>query len=258
MAGVTLYASQNAKSAKTESLLEQAKTITAEQGQSVVHAGILNELLKQFPQSNNTPTRLQELTSMMDNIGKKKASKTLKYFITKGHPNHAKAKEYTEQVADMPADPQIYLKQMAEKIFNDPDIGGLNRNASFEYVDACEAYVLVNPSDPSASKTLFNAAEIAKTVGTFKKAIGLYDWIINNYPQDEKAPTAQFLKAFILEDNMKNIDAARENYEKFIQNYPEHHFADDAKFSLDNLGKTNEEIQAELEALQLKNQEAGK
>ena len=73
-----------------------------------------------------------------------------------------------------------------------------------------------------------------------------------------KTTTARMdaLKAFILEDNMKNIEAARTEYEKFIENHPDHHFVDDAKFSLNNLGKTNEEIQAELERLQQQNREA--
>ena len=62
-----------------------------------------------------------------------------------------------------------------------------------------------------------------------------------------------FLKAFILEDNLKNIDAAEQAYQSFIDKYPNHHFADDAQFSLNNLGKTDAEIQQELERLQKEN-----
>ncbi len=253
VAGVTLYAAEHPKSAKTEELLEKAKIFTAEQGQSVVYAGIVNELIKQFPNSDKTKMRLADLIDMMDKIGKTKAGNTLKYFYSNKYPADELTTVFQDATKQLPSDPKSYLKAMAEKIFENADVGGLNRSASFEYVDASEAYVLVNPTDKEAPKLLFNAAEIAKTVGTYRKALGLYDWIIDGYGDDEKAPTAQFLKAFILEDNLKNIDAARENYELFIKNYPDHHFADDAKFSLNNLGKTNEEIQAELEALQQKN-----
>lgn len=257
VAGATLYASQNPKSTKSEQLLEQAKIYASEQGQSVVYAGIVNELIKQYPSSEKTKMRLADLIDMMDKIGKGKAGNTLKYFYSNKYPEDELTSVFKNETKQLPSDPKAYLKAMAEKIFDNADVGGLNRTASFEYVDASEAYVLVNPEDKEAPKLLFNAAEIAKTVGTYRKALGLYDWIINSYSSDEKAPTAQFLKAFILEDNLKNIDAAKENYELFIKNYPNHHFADDAKFSLDNLGKTNEEIQAELEALQLKNKETG-
>ena len=256
VAAVTLYSAKNPKKQKTEELLEKASIYAEAQGQTVVQAGITNELIKQFPGSSKTDERLLSLIQTMDKIGKKDASKTLKYFYAKSNPNAEKSSSFQSEIEGLPEDPTVYLKKKAESIFENADAGGLNRRASIEYVDASEAFVLVNPNDKESPNLLFNAAEIAKTVGTYNKALSLYDWIINNYPTDKQAPTSQFLKAFILEDNLKNIDAARENYELFIENYPDHHFADDAKFSLDNLGKTNEEIQKELEALQAKN--AGK
>lgn len=252
-AAATLYSSKNQKETKTEEILEKAFTFVTEQKQIVVGAGIVNELIKQFPNSKKNNSRVVELVSAMEKIGKKDASRALKYFYVQANPNDPKSIDFQASVSGMPNDPKAFLKNKAKEIFNDTDQAGLNRNASFEYVDATEAYVMVNPNDPEAGDMLFKAAEIAKTVGTFKKSLHIYDWIINNYPKSKKAPTSQFLKAFILEDNLKNIPAAKENYELFIKNYPDHHFADDAQFSLDNLGKTNEEIQKELEALQKKN-----
>ena len=255
IAAVTLYNSLHPKTDITKAMLENAHSIALKENQTVVAAGINNELIKQFPKDPKTVDRLIDLANSMDKIGKKNASISLKYFLTKSFPQITAEKGII--IPDgLPENATLYLQQKAEKIFDNADVGGLNRNLSFDYVDACEAYVMVNPDDAEASRYLFNAAEISKTVGTFKKSLSLYDWVINNYPKSEQAPTAQFLKAFILEDNIKNIPAAKENYEKFIKNYPKHHFADDAQFSLDNLGKTNEEIQAELERLQKQN--AGK
>lgn len=253
IAAVTLYNSQHLKTETSKKLLIAAQKVATEQGQIVVSAGIINELIKQYPEDSKTKSRITELVTAMENAGKKEASQALQFFYSKKYPTEETSKNYVSNLGEQPNTTEEYIKMKAERIFMDPSDMGLNKNNSFEYVDAAEAFVMVNPTDTIAPSLLFNSAEIAKTLGTFKKSLSLYDWVINNYPNSKYAPTSQFLKAFILEDNLKNLDAARENYEKFIANYPDHHFADDAAFSLKNLGKSNQEIQEELEMLQQQN-----
>ena len=249
VAAVSLYNTMHAGEDGVKELLEDAYVVASKEGQDVVAAGISNEMIKNYPADPKNKERIYSLSNSMKKMGKQDAGLALSYFLSKKYPDFA-AEKGIVLPDNMPATPDEYIKIKAEKIFEDADVGGLNRSASFRYVDAAEAYVMVYPETEEASRYLFNAAEISKTIGTFKKSLSLYDWIINKYPNNEKAPTALFLKAFILEDNLNNIDAARETYEMFIKKYPDHHFADDAQFSLDNLGKTDEEIQAELERLQ--------
>lgn len=253
IAAVTLYSAQKPHTEETKKLLQEARKTADEQNQQVVSAGLLNELIKQFPDAAETNKNIVELISMMEQIGKNSAGQALKYFYTQRYPSGEKAAEYKASLGQMPATSKDFLQAKGEAIFENVNAMGLNRNAAIEYVDATEAYVMVNPAAEDAPENLFKAAEIAKTVGTFKKALSLYDWVVNSYPNSEQAPMALFLKAFVLEDNMKNIDAARSAYEQFIAAYPDHSFADDAQFSLNNLGKSNEEIQAELEKLQQQN-----
>lgn len=253
VAAVTLYNSTHPKTDESKAYLEDAKKIATDQKQAIVSAGITNELIKSFPNDPKTKEYLTSLATELESIGKKQAAFALKYFYMSKYPNDPASKEYKKELGELPSDPTTYLKTKAQSIFEDVDNVGLNRKAAFEYVDASEAYVLVNPKDQESPEYLFKAAEIAKTIGTFKKSLSLYDWIIANYPGDDKAPTAMFLKAFILEDNVNNIEAARIAYEEFIEKYPDHHFVDDAQFSLKNLGKSSEEIQAELEKLQQQN-----
>jgi len=52
---------------------------------------------------------------------------------------------------------------------------------------------------------------------------------------------------------LQNYDKATEIYEDFIAKYPESAFADDARISIDNMGKTPEELIQEFER---RNQEA--
>ena len=51
-----------------------------------------------------------------------------------------------------------------------------------------------------------------------------------------------FLKAYVLENNLNDIERARETYNAFLAKYPTHHLADDVNFLLENLGKSDDEI----------------
>jgi tetratricopeptide (TPR) repeat protein len=116
------------------------------------------------------------------------------------------------------------------------------RNEIVTYVDACEIYAMFHPDDQETSEILYKAAEYARILQSYPKALMLYDWIIEKYPQSDRAPQAFFLKAFTWDDNMKNYREAGELYRQFIEQYPDNEFADDAQFLLENLGKTDEEI----------------
>jgi TolA-binding protein len=77
--------------------------------------------------------------------------------------------------------------------------------------------------------------------------IALFDRIINEYPDYEKSPSALFLKAFVYEDQLQDLENAKHYYELFLEKYPESEFADDAEVSLQNLGKSPEELIREFE-----------
>ncbi len=51
-----------------------------------------------------------------------------------------------------------------------------------------------------------------------------------------------FLMAFAYENYLKDTEKAKQAYEAFLKKYPENQLARDAKFSLDNLGKSPEEV----------------
>jgi TolA-binding protein len=84
------------------------------------------------------------------------------------------------------------------------------------------------------------------------KAMSLYDWILDKYPNHEKSPTVMFIKGFILEQEFKQEDQARKLYEDFLKKYPNHEMASSAKFLLDNMGKSDEEILKGIEAKKAK------
>ncbi len=88
-----------------------------------------------------------------------------------------------------------------------------------------------------------------------QEAINLYQRIINDYPEFRKAPECLFLKGYIYENYLNELDQAKVIYTEFIIKYPNNDFADDAQISIDNLGKSPEELIKEFEE-KMKAQEA--
>ncbi len=102
---------------------------------------------------------------------------------------------------------------------------------------------------------LFQAGDMAMNLNMPKEAVVLFDRIMENYPDFDKAPQCLFLKGYIYENNLGNLNVAKKIYEEFLEKYPDDEFADDAEVSIKNLGKTPEELIKEFEEQQ-KAQEA--
>ncbi len=255
LAAVSLYSGAHRGENKTKELLMEASKIAKKEGQNLIAASMSNELIKQFPDDGDNKSRLIDLANTMQTAGKRDAAANLKYFLTKKYPEFS-AKNGIVLPGGMPENVDTLIKMRALEIFGEGSANGLDRNASFRYVDAVEAYAMVYNEKIETPKYLFHAAEVSRTLGTIKKSLSLYDWILAKYPDDENAPKAMFLKGFILENDLNNLDGAKEVYTSFIESYPSHEFASAAEFSLNNLGKTDAEMQAELERLQKEN--AGK
>ena len=96
--------------------------------------------------------------------------------------------------------------------------------------------------DSLAPNYLFKAGEILMNIKSSEQAIMCFGKIVKEYPKYGKVGDCVFLQAFIYETQLNNIDQAKGFYEKFLKDYPNHQLADDAKASIDNLGKSLEDI----------------
>lgn len=112
------------------------------------------------------------------------------------------------------------------------------------YIDYADKF----PKDSRCPEYLYKAAEVTGALNRYLHAIDIYERIINEYPESDKAPFALFLQAFNFENQSHDLKKAEELYKKFIEKYPNHEFVKDAKASIDNLGKTPEELIEEFEA----------
>ena len=208
--------------------------------------GFLNALVKEFPGDEETPDRVAELASHLNTVGKPNAAEMLKRCFIKAWPEHPVAGSYRNELDDPDMAIDSFVVNLGMSMFKTNN-QGIDESKARAYVDACEAFVLVFPKDPAAVDYLQKASEMARTLQDVEKAISLYDWIIESYPQHPKAPQALFLKAFTIDNNLHDYDNARKYYEEFLSRYPDDDFADDTRFLLQNLGKSDEEILKELQ-----------
>jgi TolA-binding protein len=106
------------------------------------------------------------------------------------------------------------------------------------YIDFTEKY----PDDTHTPEYLLKAAQRSSVLGKPNESITLFNKIIENYPNSSFSEEALFLKAYTYENNLNETDKAKQTYEDFIHKYPKSQLVEDAKLSLQNVGKSPEEI----------------
>ncbi len=110
-----------------------------------------------------------------------------------------------------------------------------------------EAFADNYPTDTNGANYLFKAADFYRYIHKPLRSIELYSKIYDRYPTVSKRPYALFLQGFIYENEVGNPHAAKNLYEKFLEAYPTHPIAKDVRTTLDNLGKTPEQLIQEFQ-----------
>lgn len=138
------------------------------------------------------------------------------------------------------------LMQRFETI-SDPNTGMLNPGPSKEFIELATKLADKYPADTLAALPLYRAAEVARALNNPQLAAAMYERVHDEYKAFSKAPESLFMAAFTYDENLNNLDKARETYEKFLAMYPDNVFAESTPMLLDNLGKSDEEILRQLE-----------
>ncbi|MEI8203395.1 MAG: tetratricopeptide repeat protein [Bacteroidota bacterium] len=138
------------------------------------------------------------------------------------------------------------IKQMEDALLKDST--GIDIKKAKDLTDAYLAYADEFPKDTLAPVFIFKAADISMNISKPEQAVNLFNRVLKDYPDFRRAPDCIFMKAFLYENVMKNLKKAEEFYKEFIKKYPNHELAKDAQISINNLGKTPEQLIAEFEA----------
>ncbi len=131
------------------------------------------------------------------------------------------------------------IKNLEKELFSAQT---LDKQKGFHMIDTYVNFSKQYPEDTASAVYLFKAAEISMNLQLGSQSIYYYDKILSNFPNFYKAPECLFLKAFIYENQMGNLDRAKEFYTLFLTEYPNHPLAKDAKASIKYLGKSPEEL----------------
>lgn len=223
-------------------MLDKAYKLTTDQNWEKEMIGITSTYLKEFPADPANEEKLMRLIHAMANRNQKVTVNALKVSFLEAYPESVYRDSIRSTLDSSIVDTESYLDALADRIGDEESPSGLDIINAREYVNATEAMALVLPSKIQTPNYLFFAAEVSRNIKTFDKTLYLYDWIIEKYPEYERAPSALFMKGFILENELHNLEKAREVYREFLEKYPAHDLADDVQFLYDNLGKSNEEI----------------
>jgi len=213
---------------------------------------ILYPLIRDYAEPEKTTGWMAELANNFYDTNKEAAANVITSSLLKTHSSDKAVSQLKSRSTLKDQDLNEYIVSLGEQIFENPDEMGLNRVASMNYIDACQAYALAQPTDKMSPEYLYKAAEVAKSIRSSSKALSLYDWILSKYPDHERAPTSLFIKGFILENELKNQNMAKTVYTEFLNKYPDHQLSDDVKFLVENLGKSDEEIAKIIESKQKK------
>jgi len=130
----------------------------------------------------------------------------------------------------------------------------LDKEKGLHMIDTYVNFSKQYPVDTTSAVFLFKAAEIAMNLQLGSQSIYYYDKILSNYPDFFKSAECLFLKAFIYENQMNNLEEAKKYYSQFIAEYPNHILVKDAKASIKFLGKSPEEL---VEMFQEMNKQSG-
>ena len=108
-------------------------------------------------------------------------------------------------------------------------------------------YINEFPQDVMIEEYLFKAGTLSLSLRKGGEALSNFTALINKFPQSAHLAEAYYYKAFVYEDIIYDIEAARIAYNDFIVRFPDHQFAPDAKLSIQYLGMSPEEIVATFE-----------
>lgn len=109
-------------------------------------------------------------------------------------------------------------------------------------VQMCQAILKEYPEGKNAPAALFMLAQTYNAKQDFHAAVDSYSAFVKKYPDLNSTPLAMFFIGFIYNNNLQMVDSARVAYQNFIAKFPNHELAASAKFEIDNLGKTPDEI----------------
>ena len=89
---------------------------------------------------------------------------------------------------------------------------------------------------------LMKAADVAMNIKRGDVAIKYLDRVVKDYPEYDKLADCYFMRGYVYETVLTDTDKAKQAYELFLVQYPNHPLAADTRIIIQNLSLSDEEI----------------
>jgi len=202
----------------------------------------LEKVIEDYPDSKSVPESRLTLAGLYDDHLNQsiEAQEQAQIFVQNNpdHPDIEKAKYFLQPEQER-LDTRI--KEFEAELYPD-NAAKIDLSAAGKLIRKYETYARKFPKDDKSPDYLYKAGEVARSSNNIRKAVELLEKLYDDHRGYEKAPEALFLAGFIYENDLKNLDKAKELYNTFIKKYPEHELAKSVEFSIQNLGVPPDEI----------------
>jgi len=116
-----------------------------------------------------------------------------------------------------------------------------------EAIQLYQQIITEYPNGKFAPEAQYRMATLYLMEKKLEKAVQLLEDVDAKYPKSEYGHKSLFVAGFTYSNDLGNIEKARSTYQSYLQKYPDSNMAETARFELQNLGKTTDEILAELQ-----------
>lgn len=205
-------------------------------------------LIRDYYDDPETPDRLFHLANLYNGLGEKEAAAIILAGIIESFPNTPEAEKARNALA--PDFPGIaaYIDTLKLRFTEQSTDDRPNLEWTKIIMTAAEAAALAVPHETSlVPDLLFNASLLGQNIDAPQRSLELCKWLYDKYADHPKyGPLSVFYMGVIYENEIEDTAKARKYYAEFIEKYPNHPLADDAKFLLEHLGKSEEEVLKEI------------
>ena len=236
------YIQQNPEGVATATYLLRAAKLQYELNRFGAAEELLKARLRNFPEAEGNAEAALLLGEIYgQKMQKPQLANVVYKNLTNRYPSTTQAVEAKGRINGVGTTISEDIANIGNQMFND-SLQRMDFRAANDYIAATELYAIMNPGAADAPELLLKGAETARSVRNFQRALSMYEMVSTEYGNSPKAGQALFMRAFTLDNDLKRYDEARTLYEQFLEAYPNDEFADDTRFLLENLGKSDEEI----------------
>jgi len=131
----------------------------------------------------------------------------------------------------------LEIASLEERVF--VDRFKVDTSTALQLIGLYGTYATKFAEDTSSATYLFRGAELSARLSNYTQSINMFKKVCTEHPNFSERPIALFKIGFYSE-NIKDFETASVYYKKFIDEYPDNEFADDAAVLLKNLGQPDE------------------